>query len=460
MDYQLIPTLVAIIIKNEQIIIKTMNSIYKRLVKLTWLLTTIIVTSNLQAQGTWNSYSHVITEQGYAGLKFKYTAFVRTEVEDIDAIAALWVRVDKNGENGFFDNMIDRPIKTNEWKEFTIEGTFDEDYTQIAFGLVTMYNGNFYFDDVNLEIQTKDKKWKSIYKTGFEKGLDDWERGIGKGSSEVNSLYKGQLSHEKPKSGNQCLLVQGEGIPNYGTNSNVGKYAEVNGIKLYYEVYGEGHPLVVLHGNGGSSKDAAPHYPELIKKYKVIVIDNRGQGKSTDTDSPLTYNQMASDVNALLEELKIDSVYIWGQSDGAILGLLLAINHPQRVKKLLAFGANTQPDSTAVFYWAIADGIRTIKKSSDLKEKKLNQLMLDHPNIPFSSLSKIKIPVLVMAGDRDVIRPEHTLKLFQNIPQSQLCILPGTTHGASWEKKDLFLKLLYDFFDEPFTMPTTKDWYK
>lgn len=437
-----------------------MKAIYKKLVKLTLLLTTILATANLQAQGTWNAYSHVITEQGYAGLKFKYTAFVRTEVEDADAIAALWIRVDRNEKRGFFNNMMDRPIKTNEWKEFSIEGTFDEDYTQIIFGLFTMYNGNFYVDDVNLQVQTKDKKWKSIYRTGFEKGFDEWKQGIDKGSAGVNSLYKGQLTTSNPKSGTQCFLVHGEGIPNYGTNNKVGKFAEVNGIKLYYEVYGEGHPLVVLHGNGGSSKDAGSHYPELIKKYKVIAIDNRGQGKSTDTDSPLTYNQMASDVSALLDELKIDSVYVWGQSDGAILGLLLAMNHPEKVKKVLAFGANIQPDSTAIFPWAIDYQVKTIKESSDLKEKKLQQLMLDHPNIPFSSLSEIKIPVLVMAGDRDVIRPEHTLKLFQNIPQSQLCILPGTTHGASWEKKDLFLELLYDFFDKPFTMPSTEDWYK
>jgi pimeloyl-ACP methyl ester carboxylesterase len=86
--------------------------------------------------------------------------------------------------------------------------------------------------------------------------------------------------------------------------------------------------------------------------------------------------------------------------------------------------------------------------------------MLDYPRIPFSDLSAIKIPVLIMAGDRDDMRPEHTLKLFQNIPKSQLCILPGTTHGAPWEKKDLFFKLLFDFFDKPFTMPTTEDWFK
>jgi pimeloyl-ACP methyl ester carboxylesterase len=87
----------------------------------------------------------------------------------------------------------------------------------------------------------------------------------------------------------------------------------VNGIKLYYEIYGQGPPLVVLHGNGGSIKNATGFYPDLIKHYKVIAIDSRAQGRSTDTDKPLTYDQMAADVNSLLEQLQIDSVFIWGQ---------------------------------------------------------------------------------------------------------------------------------------------------
>lgn len=136
------------------------------------------------------------------------------------------------------------------------------------------------------------------------------------------------------------------------------------------------------------------------------------------------------------------------------------MKYPKKVEKLLAFGANIQPDSTATFSWSINSSKKIVKESLDAKEKKLNQLMLDYPNIPFSDLHQIKIPVLIMAGDRDAIRPEHTLKLFQNIPKSQLCIIPGATHGAPLEKKELFFKLLSDFFDKPFTMPTTEDWFK
>ena len=423
----------------------------KRLFPLILLLITILITSNLYAQETYGAYFHALTEKGYAGTKFRYKTFIRVEGDDADAGAYLWVKAAKMHYS--------KLIQTREWKEVSIEGTIDEDEQQILLGVFGEYNGRFYVDDVSLEIQTKDQKWISIYKTSFEKGDDSWKEGTGDGSG-INHFFKGELSGTNPHSGKSSFLVSGKGVPNYGTNAEAGKYADVNGVKIYYEVYGKGHPLLVLHGNGGSIKEATPFYPELLKKYKVIAIDSRAQGRSTDTDAPLTYDLMASDINALLDELKIDSAFIWGHSDGAILGLIMAMKYPKKVEKLLAFGANIQPDSTAIFSWSINYSKKVVKKSQDVKEKKLNQLMLDYPNIPFSDLHEIKIPVLIMAGDRDAMRPEHTLKLFQNIPKSQLCILPGTTHGASWEKKDLFLGLLFDFFDKPFTMPTTEDWFK
>jgi pimeloyl-ACP methyl ester carboxylesterase len=169
---------------------------------------------------------------------------------------------------------------------------------------------------------------------------------------------------------------------------------------------------------------------------------------------------MASDVNALLDQLHIDSVFIWGQSDGAILALLLAKDYPKKVKRALAYSPNIQPDSLAVFPWAITAMHKIIAENQDPKQKALMQLMLDYPNIPYSELSKIKAPVLIMSGDRDVIRPEHILKMFQSIPNSQLCILPGATHGGAWEKKELFLTIMNDFFNQPFKMPDTRSWFE
>ncbi len=426
------------------------------------LFSLFLLPLSLLAQDNWVSYSTNIDIQKYEGKKFRLQAFIKTEGEDDGSAAMLWARIDKPEGRSFMDNMRDRPVLVNEWKKYTIEGKIDPKCSKMLFGMIDVYNGSFYYDDIKLEIETSKNKWSTIYNEDFENGPSKLTQGIeGKPGSGYNLLYTDEIIQDKSApSGKAYLKITGKNVPNYGLNKKIGKYADVNGIKLYYEIYGTGQPLLVLHGNGGSISNASPHYPELIKKYQVIAIDSRGQGKSTDTDKPLTYDQMASDINELLNQIKIDSANVWGQSDGAILGLLLAKDYPKKVKKVLAFGANIQPDSLAIFSWSINHEAKIIKETKDLKEKKLLELMRDYPNVAYADLDKIKAPVLLMAGDRDFITPEHTVKMFQNIPNSQLCILPGSTHGASWERKELFLQFLFDFFDKPFQMPDTKDWYK
>jgi len=409
------------------------------------------------AQDNWVSYSKAVSTKGYEGHNFRLTAMIRSEPADDSASARLWARADKERGTGFFDNMWDKPVRSKEWRTYSIEGKIDTGVYQLAFGALCQYNGKFYYNDIKLDVETSKGKWSSVFSENFENGNDRLDQGIQKGQSGYNENYT--LSIVDAGSKGKALLIEGKGVPNYGVNNKVGKFADVNGIKLYYEIYGDGAPLVVLHGNGGSIESATPFYPDLIKQYKVIAIDSRSQGKSSTTKEPLTYDMMASDVNALLEQLHIDSVFVWGQSDGAILALLLAKDYPKKVKRALAFSPNIQPDSMAVFQWAITAMKKTIAESPDPRQKALNQLMIDYPNIPYSELSKIKAPILMMSGDRDVIRPEHILKMYQSIPNSQLCILPGTTHGGAWEKKDLFLTIMNDFFNKPFKMPDTKSWF-
>jgi pimeloyl-ACP methyl ester carboxylesterase len=239
----------------------------------------------------------------------------------------------------------------------------------------------------------------------------------------------------------------------YGNNPLVGKYASINGIKLYYEIYGKGEPLLLLHGNGGSIGSRFKEIEDFAKKYQVIALDSRCHGKSQCMKSDLTYEMMASDVNALLESLKIDSCLIWGHSDGGILALIMGYEYPKKVKKMLISGANIQPDTTALFP-TLVDAIKMYPMLPDTLQQKHLKLMAFHPNIPFAKLKKISAPTLVMAGDRDAIREEHTIKIFQNIPNSQLCILPGTTHYVADEKPHLFRAVLYDFFDKPFQKPS------
>jgi pimeloyl-ACP methyl ester carboxylesterase len=429
------------------------------ILKITFCILFALNNTNFFGQTNWVSYSQKIDTKNYIGHHFKFHGLVRALCEDDSAWAGLWVRIDTRKGNNFFENMGKTPIHNNAWKEYFIEGEIKDSSVQIAFGVLCMMNGKFYFDNLKFEVETGKEEWETLFANDFEDNKNKLQEGIQKGTSGYNTNFKAVITNAENSKSTKCLLIEGENVPNYGSNKKTGKYADVNGIKLYYEIYGQGQPLVVLHGNGGSIENATVFYPELIKKYKVIAIDSRGQGKSGDTEKPLTYEQMASDVNELLEQLKIDSAYIWGHSDGAILGLILAMDYPKKVKKLLAYGANIQPDSLAVFDWSIKYLEKVCKESKDKKNVKLCKLMLDHPNIPYSKLSAIKAPILIMAGDRDVIRPEHTLKLFQNIPNSQLCILPSATHGGAREKKELFLSIMDDFFNKPFVMPDTKSWF-
>lgn len=252
-----------------------------------------------------------------------------------------------------------------------------------------------------------------------------------------------------------CLAQQTTAI-SYGNNPQAGKYYSNNGVKVYYEVYGEGRPLVLLHGNGGSIRSRAAFIEEFSKKYKVIAFDNRCHGKSDCPAGYLTYEQMADDVGKTLQHLGIDSAYVWGHSDGGIVGLLLAIHYPGNVKKLLATGANLRPDSSAIEpgLFPLLNVMEQQARTDSIHYKQF-LLLVEQPNIPVNDLQKIKSDVLIMAGDRDAIRVEHTVEIFKNIPGALLCILPGTTHFVYADRPQWFKEILFDFFDNPPRRTTT-----
>jgi len=248
----------------------------------------------------------------------------------------------------------------------------------------------------------------------------------------------------------------------YGQNNEAGKYYEIRGYKMYCEVYGSGDPLLLIHGNGASINAFVKQIPYFEKRYKVIVADSRSQGKSVDKSDSLTYEMMADDYSALLSTMNIDSVNVIGWSDGGIIGLLLAIRHPEKVKKLVITGANLQPDSSAISPDVLKRITKTYnmfvhmfkedraKTSLDSSVFKLMKLLKEQPHIPLNDLHKISIPTLVIAGDHDVIRTGHTLQIFENIPNSYLWILPNSGHYTLIgytdefnEKTDTFFKTKY-----------------
>jgi len=237
-------------------------------------------------------------------------------------------------------------------------------------------------------------------------------------------------------------------VMTYGSNPQAGHYAPVNGINIYYETYGSGEPLLLLHGNGGSIEAFRYQIPFFQQHYRVIAVDSRLQGKSGGSADTLSYELMAADFAGLLDYLKIDSANVLGWSDGGIDGLILAMKYPGKVKKLAVTGANIVPDTTALNI-ADLDEMRKIilNPSSTQREKTLNRMMIYQPQIPFTDLQKIKCPVLVMAGDRDMIKAEHTLKIYRSIPHASLCIFPDSFHHVCQQHSALFNETVQTFFN-------------
>ena len=252
----------------------------------------------------------------------------------------------------------------------------------------------------------------------------------------------------------------------YGSNKQVGKYIHVNDIKIYYEIYGKGEPLLLLHGNSGSIENFLYQIPELSKHFKVIAIDSRAQGRSSDSDKEITYALMASDMSELIDKLNLGIVNIAGWSDGGNTGLELAFAHPEKVKKLITFGANyTHENWMAAPDNVVMDAkdpliVKTsmmiqrykgaIERISPNIKKKLADLTEKYPNFTLDQLKKIEIPVLVVAGDHDIINLDQTIALFTNLPKSQLFIVPGASHLAPAEQPELINSMVINFLKTPY----------
>lgn len=250
----------------------------------------------------------------------------------------------------------------------------------------------------------------------------------------------------------------------YGKNDEVGKYVTVNGVKLYYEEYGEGEPLLLIHGNDGSIKSMGNQIDYFKSKYRVIVADSRGHGKSEFNTDSLTYNLMATDLDALVDHLKLKSINVVGWSDGGIIGLIMGIEQRSDINKIVVMGANLRPGSTAVHSWAPnsmkvleTQALEMIKKEDTTedwkKELQTINLLLYQPNISHEDLQKIEASVLVIAGDRDVVKNKHTVEIFENIPSAHLSIMPGATHFAPASNPELFNGIVNKFLSENFTRP-------
>ena len=260
------------------------------------------------------------------------------------------------------------------------------------------------------------------------------------------------------------LLAAAQPATPYGHNPAAGHYQLVRGVRLYYETYGQGPPLLLIHGNGDNISAWAKNIPYFARRYRVIAVDSRAHGKSVDVGDSLSFEMMADDFAGLLTSLRIDSAYVMGWSDGGINALVLALRYPEKVRRLVATGANLWPDSTALMpglYQQQQRGYRENKNVvfTDAKRKndwKVFCLDVFQPNIPLSALGRVRVPAFIIAGDRDVIRPEHTVAIYQHLPRAWLWLIPDSGHATLQEHADEFNRKTDAFFRAKMVPPPAR----
>jgi pimeloyl-ACP methyl ester carboxylesterase len=255
-------------------------------------------------------------------------------------------------------------------------------------------------------------------------------------------------------------------------------YAPANGLNMYYEIHGSGPPLVLLHGAYMSINSAfGKMIPTLAKTRQVIGVDLQGHGRTADIDRPLSYEQMADDVAALLRHIGIDQADIFGYSMGGAAALQIGIRHPELVRKLIIASASYKSEGV---YSEVFDMISTITpeifagspyeaeylqlsphpENFPTLVEKLKQLDSEIQDWPAEDIQSIKSPTFLIIGDSDIVRPEHAVEMFRllgggvigdftGLPQSRLAILPGSTHVTVMEQTDLLLAMIPPFLDAP-----------
>ena len=238
--------------------------------------------------------------------------------------------------------------------------------------------------------------------------------------------------------------------------------AKVNGISLYYETYGQGPPVLVLHGAGAFLEVMHYFITALAPTHTVIAVDSRAQGRSTDGPGPITYGQMGADIIALMDTLHIRQADVVGWSDGGIVGLDMAMKHPDRVRRLVAIGANydvngidkkqmspamlaAQAEQIKPFYDAIAPD----PSHFPVLIKKIEAMVTTEPHYTPAELGHIRAKSLIVAGEHDLIRRAHTDALAHAIPGAKEIIVPGATHFGPLEKPDVYDRIAVEFLNAP-----------
>jgi len=237
----------------------------------------------------------------------------------------------------------------------------------------------------------------------------------------------------------------------YGDNPSAGGYFQHDGVKLYYEVYGRGPPLLLIHGNGASIWSMKYQIAFFSKHYRVIAMDSRDHGRSGDAAGPLTFEAMTDDLAALLDHLHTGPVLVLGWSDGGIEALLLGIRHPDQVTKIAAMAANLDPEGIAAELLKLEGPPPKLDPGhTPTRAERVGALDRDEPHIEPDALQAITVPTLVLASDHDAIADEHTLEIYHHLPNAELVIFPGGTHMIPVDDPARFNATVDRFFRTPF----------
>ncbi|SKB85967.1 alpha/beta fold hydrolase [Dyadobacter psychrophilus] len=249
----------------------------------------------------------------------------------------------------------------------------------------------------------------------------------------------------------------------YGSNN--GKYLTIHNKKIYYEEYGQGVPLLLLHQGLGSIENLAGIIPELSKHFRVIAPDAPGHGRSEHADS-LSGELIAEYYSQLIDQLNLDSAYVMGWSMGGNTSLLLAANRPDKIKKVVSGASNSKASGLTEEGRSLLKEytVEAVKEDKDWLEnyqqmnpepKKWIKFWEDNQRmwareikIPDEKLAAINVPVLLIRGDRDMIKLDHTIAIFEALQHGQLCVYPNVGHEMPEEKGEMLCRIAIEFLSE------------
>jgi pimeloyl-ACP methyl ester carboxylesterase len=239
-------------------------------------------------------------------------------------------------------------------------------------------------------------------------------------------------------------------------------YIDARGVRTYYQEMGAGAPVLLLHGGGATADSWLGQAPALAEQYRVLMPERRGHGHSPDVDGPVTMEIFAADTAAFIEALELGPAYVVGWSDGGKVALSLALHRPELVRKLVLIGTElTHAGGTVANQNLLTPQSHEFLKqmfrpqydpvSPDGPEHfevvfaKWARLWETLPDIDLTELKALSMPVLLMQGDDDCVRIEHTAEVARAIPDAQVAVVPGASHGLPLEKPRLVSQLLIDF---------------